>query len=97
MIRSLIRLVVLPALIILHILEWCGMYIIRYSGMLCRLVAGTLFTLVVIGFATGLGSREYLIKILTVGFGLFLIPHFGEMIVKSIALAYAALVNLIQN
>ena len=86
--------VILPTLIILHILEWCGMYIIHYSGMLCRLVAGTIFTLVVIGFATGLGSREHLIKILAVGFGFFLIPQIGGLIVNGIVRVRSALRNL---
>jgi len=94
MIRWLIRLVITPALIILHILEWCGMYIVQYSGMLCRLVAGTIFVLATIGFATSLGSREYLIKILAVGFGILLIPQLGRLIVNCIGLAHAVLIRI---
>ena len=94
MIRWLIQLVTTPALIILRTLEWCVMYIVQYSGMLCRLVAGTIFVLATIGFATSLGSREYLIKILAVGFGILLIPQLGRLIVNCIGLAHAVLIRI---
>ena len=94
MIRWLIRLAVLPVLIVLQILEWCGMYIVQYSGILCRLIAGTIFALATIGFATSLGGREYLIKILAVGFGILLIPQFGRLVVNCIGLAHVVLIRI---
>lgn len=94
MIRCLIRLVVLPVAIVLYVLSWCGMYIVHYSGMLCRLISGTIFMLVTIGFVTSLGSGEQLKKMLIVSFAIFLIPQLGEIMVSGLAVVYACLKKL---
>ena len=94
MIRCFIRLVVLPALIIVHILEWFGMYIVHYSGILCKLIAGAIFMLVTIGFVTGLGNGEQLTKMLVVSFFIFLIPQLGGIIVRVLSIVHAALRKL---
>lgn len=94
MIRWLIRLVLLPIMIILTVLEWCGTHVVHFSGILCRFIAGMIFTLVIIGFVTGLGLREHLIKILVVGFVFSLIPRIEGAIISAIARAHIALMNL---
>lgn len=94
MIRWLIRLVLLPLMVVLTVLAWCGTYVVHFSGMFCRFIAGMIFALVIIGFSTGLGLREHLIKMLVVGFVFSLIPRIEGAIISAIALAYTALMNL---
>ena len=69
MIRWLLRLAVLPAVIVLPVIEWSGIYLLHFSEMLCRLIAGTIFSPVVIGFITGIGIKLQLIKCLQLGLG----------------------------
>lgn len=96
MIRWLIRLVTTPALIILRTLEWCVMYIVQYSGMLCRLIAGMIFFLAITGFTTGLGRGEDVLELLVVGFCVFLIPQLGGIVFNCIVLVRSALRNLLK-
>ena len=76
MINCLIRLVTFPVVIALHILIWCGMYVLQCSQMLCRFIAGMIYVLVIVGFVTGLGNGAQLTKMLIVSFAIFLIPQF---------------------
>lgn len=94
MIRWLIRLVLLPIMIVLTVLEWCGTHVVQFSGIFCRFIAGMIFALVIIGFATGLGLIEHLIKMLVVGFIFSLIPQIEGAIISAIARAHIALMNL---
>ena len=76
MINCLIRLVTFPVGLALHILLWVGMYILQYLRILCSVIAGTIFLLATIGFVTGLGDGEQLMKMIIVSFAIFLVPQF---------------------
>ena len=93
MIRWLIRLVVFPVVIILTILEWSGTYILHFAGMLCRLIAGMIFTLAVASYLTGLASGEEMMNTLVAGVAFYLIPRIGGMIVSCVALANATIID----
>ncbi len=94
MISCLIRVATFPVELALHVLLWCGMYVLQYLRMLCRFIAGIIFMLVNIGFVTGFGDGEQLTKMLIVSFTIFLIPQLGEILVKGIANAYTVLRKL---
>ena len=91
MIKWLVRLVAAPVLMSLHVLEWCAMYIIQYAGMVCKVIAGMIFMLAIIGFVTDLGRGENLLGMLAVGFGFFLIPQLGEIVINCIVFVRSAL------
>lgn len=97
MIKWLIRLAFIPALIILTLLEWCGAYIVHYSGILCRLISGTIISLVVVGFATGLGNGEQLMKMFVVGLVISFVPRMGALLISGITFVYTFLMDLISN
>lgn len=97
MIKWLVRLALFPVLIILTLLEWCGTYIVHYSGMLCRLISGTIFTLVIVGFVTGLGNGEQLTKMFVVGLVINFAPWIGAFIIGRITFAYTVLIDLISD
>ena len=77
MIKWLLRLIAFPVMIILTILEWSGTYILHFAGMLCRLIAGMIFTLAVASYLTGLASGEEVMNTLVAGVAFFLIPRIG--------------------
>jgi len=93
MIRWLIRLVVFPVVIILTILEWSETYILHFAGMLCRLIAGMIFTLAVASYLTGLASGEEMMNTLVAGVAFYLIPRIGGMIVSCVALANDTIID----
>ncbi len=95
--KWLTRLAVLPVVVILTILEWGGTYIIHFIGMLCRLIAGTIFLLAVAAWLTGLSSFEETVNTLITGFIFYLIPQVGRVVVLGVALANAALMKLIKS
>lgn len=90
-------LVVYPVVVILHILALAVSYIIHYSRLLCRLASGMIFFAIVIGFLTGLGSGEQLIKKLVVGVGMSLIPRIGDALLGIITLIRFILIDRIHG
>ena len=95
MARYLLMLILIPITAILWVLEWCGTYLVHFFGMLCRIVAGTILTLLVIGFVTGLGSGRQLIQMLAVGLLISAIPQVGKLVIRVILLAHAALMRML--
>lgn len=93
MIKGLLRLAIFPLVLILYVLGWFATCIVHFSGMLCRLVSGMIFFWIIIGFLTGLGTGEQLVKMLAVGLAVFLLPQIGGAIVSGIFLACSALAN----
>ncbi len=91
--KWLIRLAVLPVVIILTILEWSGTYILHFAGILCRLIAGMISILAVASYLTGLASGEEMLNTLVAGVAFYLIPRIGGMIVSSVALTNAAIID----
>ena len=73
MIKWLFRLIAFPLVIIFRVLGCFMVYIVHYLGLLCRLLSGMIFILVVLGFVTGLGTYEGLLKMSSVSFAFFLL------------------------
>lgn len=63
----LLRLLVLPAVFVLTILEWVGTYILSFSEMFCRLITGLTAILSVAVFWIGVASIEQAASILIAG------------------------------
>ena len=94
MIRCLLRLTVFPVIIILTILEWCGTYMVCFTGMLCKLVAGTIFVLSIVSYLMGLAPDKQIATSLVAGLLVFILPKIAGIMVSGVALANTVMVNL---
>ena len=93
----LLRLLVLPAVFVLTILEWVGTYILSFSDMFCRLITGLTTILAVAAFWIGVASIEQAANILIAGLAFYLLQRIGRIIVAGIALLHTVLANIIRK
>ena len=95
--KLLLRLLVLPAVFILTILEWIGTYILNFSEMFCRLITGLTAILAVVAYWIGVASIDQTVNVLIAGFIFYLLQRIGRTIVTGIALLHVALANVIRK
>lgn len=95
MTKWLIRLLMLPAVFVLTILEWVGTYILRFSEMFCRLITGVTAILAVAAYWIGVASIEQAVNVLITGLLFYLIQRIGRTIVTGITLLHTALANIV--
>ena len=97
MTKWLIRLLMLPAVFVLTILEWVGTYILSFSEMFCRLITGVTAILVVAAYWIGVASIEQAVNVLITGLLFYLIQRIGRTIVTGITLLHTALANIVRK
>lgn len=95
--KQLFRLIVLPAVFVLTILEWIGTYILNFSEIFCRLITGISAILAVAAYWIGVASIEQAANVLIAGLAFYLLQRIGRTIVTGIALLHAALANVIKK
>ena len=95
MISCPIRLVTFPVGLALRVLLWCGMYILQYSRMLCRFIAGWYdFYVSSYRFCNRIRRWRTTDQDTRCQLCIFPIPQLEEIIVSNIAKAHIALSNL---
>lgn len=97
MTKWLIRLLMLPAVFVLTILEWVGTYILSCSEMFCRLITGVTAILAVAAYWIGVASIEQAVNVLITGLLFYLIQRIGRTIVTGITLLHTALANIVRK
>lgn len=97
MTKWLIRLLMLPAVFVLTILEWVGTYILSFSEMFCRLITGVTAILAVAAYWIGVASIEQAVNVLITGLLFYLIQRIGRTIVTGITLLHTALANIVRK
>ena len=97
MTKWLIRLLMLPAVFVLTILEWVGTYILHFSEMFCRLITGVTAILAVAAYWIGVASIEQAVNVLITGLLFYLIQRIGRTIVTGITLLHTALANIVRK
>lgn len=97
MTKWLIRLLMLPAVFVLTILEWVGTYILSFSEMFCRLITEVTAILAVAAYWIGVASIEQAVNVLITGLLFYLIQRIGRTIVTGITLLHTALANIVRK
>ena len=97
MTKWLIRLLMLPSVFVLTILEWVVTYILSFSEMFCRLIAGVTAILAVAAYWIGVASIEQAVNVLITGLLFYLIQRIGRTIVTGITLLHTALANIVRK
>ena len=78
------KLAVLPLMLLLKLLEWAGIFLISVSSVVFNLLAGLFFLVGVASYILGLTAGSEVLKMLIVGFVIFMIPVAGEWFVMKI-------------
>lgn len=83
----LLKLLILPLVAILTVLEWMGIFITQFMGMLFQVLAGAIFLLGLACWVTGLESGSGVMNIMSISFTFYVLPIIAEQLVVGIALA----------
>ena len=83
-IRFLMKIVVFPVMLIVTVIQWFGAFIIGFSSAVFNLFAGLFVLVAVLSYLMGLSAGAEAVKMLVVGFVVFMIPVVGEWIVTAI-------------
>ena len=85
LIKLLLKLLVLPIVAAVTLIQWVGIFITQFSTVIFNLLAGLIFLIAVAGFLFGIGTGAETLQMLTVGFVVFIIPHIAEWLIIRIA------------
>ena len=89
LIRMLFKLLALPLIVAVTIIQWVGIFLTGFSEIIFNLFAGLIFLITLIGFALGVTAGIEALKMLAVGFVIFIIPYIAEwLIVRVVTLNY---------
>ena len=79
------KLAVLPLMLLLKLLEWVGIFLISVSSVVFNLLAGFFFLVGVASYILGVTARLEALKMLIVGFAIFMVPIIGDWVVTAIS------------
>ncbi len=79
------KVVAMPLMIAVTLIQWVGLFLIGFSSVIFNLFAGLCFMVSVLSYLMQISTGAEAIRMMIVGFVVFLIPHIGEWIVTRIA------------
>ena len=85
LIKLLLKLLVLPIVAAVTLIQWVGIFLTQFSTVIFNLIAGLMFLIAVAGFLFGISTGAETLQIMTVAFVVFIIPHIAEWLIIRIA------------
>ena len=85
LIKLLLKLLVLPTVAAVTLIQWVGIFLTQFSTVIFNLLAGLMFLIAVAGWMFGIGTGAETLQMLTVAFVVFIIPHIAEWLIIRIA------------
>ena len=85
MIKIFFKLLVLPLIAVVTLIQWGGIFLTQFSTVIFNLLAGLMFLIAVAGWMFGIGTGSETLQMLTVAFVVFIIPHIAEWLIIRIA------------
>ena len=85
LIKLIFKLLVLPLIVAVTLIQWVGIFFTQFSTVIFNLLAGLMFLLSVIGWLMGICTGAETMRMLAVGFVVFIIPHIAEWLIVRIA------------
>lgn len=91
------KVLLIPVIVVLTLVQWAGIFLNSISGVLLGILA---FIFALTGIASlifGLASGPEALKMLIVGFVIFMVPVIGDWFVNMIAAAKTGLCDFIKS
>ena len=85
LIKTFFKLLVLPLIAAVTLIQWVGIFLTQFSTVIFNLLAGLMFLLSVVGWLMGICTGAETMRMLAVGFVVFIIPHIAEWLIVRIA------------
>lgn len=95
--KILLKLLVLPVLPVLVLMFWAGVFVTGFSTVILNLLSGVFFLVAVLSYLMGIAAGAEALKMLAIGFVIFLIPHMADWILERIAVIRYVLADFIKS
>lgn len=95
--KILLKLLVLPVLPVLMLVFWTGVFVTGFSTVILNLLSGVFFLVAVLSYLMGIATGPEALKMLAIGFVIFLIPHMADWILERIAVIRYVLADFIKS
>ncbi len=96
-IRLLVKLIALPVMLTMTVLQWVGIFITGFSSVIFNILSGIVFLIAVLSWAFQITPGMEVLKMLAIAFAVFIVPHIGEWVVDRIAALNATLRGFIRT
>ena len=97
LIKICFKLLVLPLIAAVTLIQWAGIFLTQFSSVIFNLLAGLMFLLSVVGWLMGICTGAETMRMLAVGFVVFIIPHIAEWLIVRIAVINCNLRNFLKS
>lgn len=95
--KLIIKIVMLPAVLIVTLIQWFSVFLISFSSAAFNLIAGLFLLAAVLSYLMGLSAGAEAVKIIVGGFVVFMIPVIGEWILTAITVLNMWMRNFISS
>ena len=85
LIKLLHKLLAVSIIVAVTLIQWVGIFLTQFSTVIFNLLAGLMFLIAVAGWMFGIGTGADTLRMLTVAFVVFIIPHIAEWLIIRIA------------
>lgn len=85
LIKLFFKLLAVPVVIAVTLIQWIGIFVTGFSSVLFNLVAGALFMIALACLITGVATGTEAMQTLVLSFAIFIIPHIAEWLIVRIA------------
>lgn len=85
LIKILFKLLVLPLITAVTLIQWVGIFLTQFSTVILNLLAGLMSLIAVAGWMFGISTGADTFRMLAVAFVVFIIPHIAEWLIIRIA------------
>lgn len=96
-IRFILKVVSLPAVAVLTVIQWLFVFLIGFSSVVINLLAGLFLMVAVLSYLMGLSSGMEALRIIAAGFVIFMVPIAGEWFMTMIAAVSTGLRDFIRS
>lgn len=91
------KIAAIPIMLILTLVKWVGVFLIGFSSVVFNLLAGLFLLVAALSYLMGLAAGPEALKMIAVGFMIFMIPIAGEAFVTGISAANEGLHEFIRS
>ena len=78
LLRLILKILAMPLIAAVTLIQWAGIFLTQFSSVIFNLLAGLMFLLSVVGWLMGICTGAETMRMLAVGFVVFIIPHIAE-------------------
>lgn len=83
-VRFLLKIIIFPVMLIVTVIQWL-VFIIGFSSIVFNILAGLFFFVAILSYLMGQSAGAEAVKMILVGFGIFMVPIIGEWFIGIIA------------